>query len=72
MESVCSYTLRDVNDPAISVEISFEDGFFAYFTLPTDRRYFPFFEISNAAETWNIPGTNFSEIHKHVWLRCFA
>ena len=62
MESVCSYTLHDDNDPTISVESSLEDGDFVYFTLPTDRRYSPFFEVSNAAGTRNISGTNFSKI----------
>ena len=68
MESVCSYTLHDDNDPTISVESSLEDGDFVYFTLPTDRRYSPFFEVSNAAGTWNRPGTYFSEIHVHVYM----
>ena len=63
VESVCSYTLHDVNDPVISVEGSLEDGDFVYFTVPTDRTYSIYFEISNAAGIRNISGTNFSEIH---------
>ena len=63
MESVCSYTLHDNNDPTISVDSSLEDEDTVSFTLPTDRRYSTFFEISNAGGTRNISGTNFSEIH---------
>ena len=66
MESVCSYTLYDVNDPTISVESSLEDGDFVYFTAPTDRRYSVIFEISNTAGIRTISGINFSEIHVYM------
>ena len=63
MESVCSYTLYDKNDPTISVDSSLEDEDVVSFTLPTDKRYFTCFKISNAGGTRNISGTNFSEIY---------
>ena len=66
MESVCSFALHDTNDPTISEESALEDGDFVYFTLPSDRRYSPFFIISNATGTRTISGTNFSEIY----IRC--
>ena len=63
MESVCSFALHDINDPTISVESALEDEGYVYFTLLSDRRYSTFFVISNAAGTWTLSGTPFSEIY---------
>ena len=70
MESVCSYTLYDKNDPTISVEGLLEDEDVVSFTLPIDKRYSTCFEISNAGGTRNISGTNFSEIYIHAIHVC--
>ena len=63
MGSICSYTMLDVNDLDMSVDTAMDDGDSVNFALPTDRRYSTFFEISNAAGIWIIPGVNFSEIY---------
>ena len=60
MGSICNYILYDVDDPDVSVDTAMEDGDPVNVALPIDGRYF--FEISNAAGTWIIPGENFSEI----------
>ena len=65
---MCSITLHDDNALAISVESLLEDGHYISYTLPEDRKYSTYFEISNAAGTWIISGSNFSEIHMYILL----
>ena len=60
MESVCNSTLRVDNDPSTIIPVE-KDKKFINFTLANNTKYY--FEISNAAGTWTLPDSNFSEIH---------
>lgn len=51
----------------ISVKSSLENGGLVSFTLPADRRYSTYIEVSNAVGTRTVPGPKFSKIHVHVY-----
>ena len=50
----------------ISVKSSLENGGLVSLTLPADRRYSTYIEVSNAVGTRTVPGPKFSKILVHV------